>query len=195
MAELLEELLARCATGDHLAAAELVRRFRSYAMHLAVRIVNDRHLAEDAVQEAFLAAFDRLSDLRTPAAFPGWLRQIVRTHAMRARRRVEAGGRPDARTRSRSGLPAQRIEDEEIRALVRAALKALPAQTRETAELYYLNELDHYRVADVLDVPPGTVKRRLHDARRQLRDELSTWLGLDDAKPRPRSQCDDHAGP
>jgi RNA polymerase sigma factor (sigma-70 family) len=152
-------------------------------MDLAVRILDDRHLAEDAVQEAFLTAITRLEDLRAPAAFPGWLRQIVRTHATRARRRLDASNRPCARAVEPQPSPAHRAETEELMRLVRSALVSLPERLRETAELFYLNELDHHRVADVLDVPSGTVKRRLHDARRRLRDGLAAYLEHDDIRP------------
>lgn len=190
MAELLEELLARCARKDDRAVAVLVRRFRSYAMDLAFHILRDRHLAEDVVQEAFLAALDRLADLRTPAAFPGWLRQIVRTHATRARRRV-GSSIPYARSIDRPPPPAQRAETEELRQLVRTALLSLPQRLRGAAELFYLNELDHYRVAEMLNVPPGTVKRRLHEARRRLRGDLAASLELDDVPLKRRRPADD----
>jgi RNA polymerase sigma factor (sigma-70 family) len=194
VAELLEELLARCAKDDPAAVAVLVRRFRSYAMDLAVRILNDRHLAEDAVQEAFLTALARLDDLRTPAAFPGWLRQIVRTHATRARRRLAASSRPVARGADRQPSPVRVAETEELMRLVCSAFVSLPEPLRETAALFYLNELDHYRVAEVLDVPSGTVKRRLHDARRRLRDDLAAYLASDDARPKPRG-AESNRGP
>ena len=191
MADLLEELLARCAKGDQEATAELVCRFLRYAMNLAVHILEDRHLAEDAVQEAFLTAFDRLEDLRTPAAFPGWLRQIVRTHATRARRRLESTNRLAERAVDRRLSPAEQIETEERKRQVRVALASLPDRSRETAELFYLNELDHYRVAEVLNVPTGTVKRRLHDARRHLRDQLAPYLELDEVRLKHRSHAND----
>jgi RNA polymerase sigma-70 factor (ECF subfamily) len=193
--DLLDELLARCAAGDHAAAGELVRRFRTYAMNLAHHILGDHHLAEDAVQEAFIAALDRLPDLRTPDAFPGWLRQIVRTHAVRARRRRETPARSRSNPETHSPSPAQAVETEELRRLVRAAVVSLPERSRETAELYYLNELDHHRVAEALDVPPGTVKRRLHDARRHLRDELARYLEQDQVRPSRRRRADDRPGP
>jgi RNA polymerase sigma factor (sigma-70 family) len=177
MAELLDELLARCGEGDRDAIATLVRRFRSYAMTFALRLTGDHHLAEDAVQEAFVVAFDRIGDLREPAAFPGWLRQIVRTHALRARRRHDAS--PDApRARVAADTPAPDAEGYERRRIVAEAVAALPPRAREAAALYYLYALDHRQVAEVLGVPAGTVKRRLHDARRHLRDGLAGHLPL-----------------
>jgi RNA polymerase sigma factor (sigma-70 family) len=176
MAELLDELLARCGEGDRDAIATLVRRFRSFAMTFALRLTGDHHLAEDAVQEAFVVALNRLRDLREPAAFPGWLRQIVRTHALRARRRHDAA--PEAPRERAAAVAAPDAESDERRRIVTEAVAALPPRARETAALYYLYALDHRQVADLLGVPAGTVKRRLHDARRHLRDGLSGHLPL-----------------
>ena len=177
MTELLHELLARCRRGDEDAVETLVSRFRNYAYDLAKAIVEDDHLAEDAVQEAFMAAISRLQDLRDPDAFPGWFRQVVRTQANRvARRRRESTG-VDTTERSSGDLsPASHLEKRELRELVRQALAALPEKSRETAALFYLEERHHLEVAELLRVPPGTVKRRLHDARQRLRDILLGYM-------------------
>ena len=182
MTELLHELLARCRRGDEDAVETLVSRFRNYAYDLAKAILEDDHLAEDAVQEAFMAAISRLHDLRDPNAFPGWFRQVVRTQANRiARRRRESTGAKTTERPSGDLSPAGRLEQRELRELVRQALAALPEKSRETAALFYLEERHHLEVAELLQVPPGTVKRRLHDARQRLRDILLGYL----APPEP----------
>ena len=81
MAELLNELLARCRRGDGQAVRTLVQRFGDSVRALARALLDDEHLAEDAVQAALLTAVQRLDQLRQPEAFAGWLRQIVRTEA------------------------------------------------------------------------------------------------------------------
>ena len=173
MTELLHELLARCQRGDEDAVETLVSRFRNYAYDLAKAILEDGHLAEDAVQEAFLAAVSRLQDLRDLDAFPGWFRQVVRTQANRiARRRRESTGAETPDRPSEELSPESCLEQRELRQLVRQALAALPETSRETASLFYLEERHHLEVAELLQVPPGTIKRRLHDARQRLRNIL-----------------------
>ncbi len=176
MAELLEELLARCRHGDHEAVGVLVRRFWDYAMDLATHLLDDRHLAEDAVQDAFVVVVQRLEDLRTPAAFPGWLRRIVRTQANRISRRRRTGAAVSGDEPDGGSSPLAHAQETELRRLVRDAVASLPALSRATAELFYVYELDLNRVADVLGVPAGTVKRRLHDARQHLRDQFARDL-------------------
>src|SRR3954463_7099559 len=78
-----DELLARCRAGEAAAWEVLVRRYRAHALALAGALVMDRHLAEDAVQGAFLTVVVKLKELRDDRAFAGWLRQIVRSECAR----------------------------------------------------------------------------------------------------------------
>jgi len=82
-----EHLVRRATEGDLPAFVELTRRFQHFAFGSALALVGDFHHAEDVVQEALLAAWSSLPRLIDPAAFPGWLRSIVRHHAYRAVRR------------------------------------------------------------------------------------------------------------
>ncbi len=178
MTELLGELLERCKRGDADAIATLVHRFQPWALDLAVALVSgDPHLAEDAVQAAFVRALARLADLRESAAFPGWMRQIIRTecHAI-ARRRQASGLAECLEVPASAPTPAEHIEAQERCRLVRDALASLPPASRAAAELFYLDELDCAEVAEQLRVPPGTVKRRLHDARLRLRQMLLPYV-------------------
>jgi RNA polymerase sigma factor (sigma-70 family) len=80
-------LVRRAAGGDVKAFVELTRRFQQFAFGSALALVRDFQQAEDIVQEAFVAAWSALPRLDDPAAFPGWLRGIVRHEAFRVLRR------------------------------------------------------------------------------------------------------------
>src|SRR3954470_10782070 len=82
-----EHLVRRASEGDVRAFVDLTERFRHFAFGSALAQVRDFQQAEDIVQEAFLAAWSALPALAEPAAFPGWLRGIVRHHAFRVMRR------------------------------------------------------------------------------------------------------------
>ncbi len=189
MSEGLAELLERCRGGDSRAIATLVRRFQPWALDLARALLGDAHLAEDAVQASFVRALVRLSDLREPAAFPGWLRQVVRTecHAI-ARRQTDAALPPGRDPPAAAPTPAEQTEILERCRLVRQALAQLPASSRQAAELYYLEQFNCAEVAERLDVPAGTVKRRLHDARLRLRQMLLGYV--EPTPPRPPKRPD-----
>ena len=184
MTEPLRELLDRCGTGDGDAIAALVGRFRPWALNFARAILHDADLAEDAVQEAFVAALQHLDDLRDPNAFPGWLRQIIRTHGGRiVRQRREEPLENAGKVASQAEPVSRRLEREELRRHVREAIARLPDAGRQTTELFYLDERSCAEIAGLLRVPESTVRRRLHDSRQRLRNML---LGsVSESEPRP----------
>jgi len=128
------------------------------------------------VQEAFLAALQRLDQLRDPAAFPMWFRQIVRSQCNRIVRKRQPRFVPEIDKPSGAVPAPARMEREETRRLVRDALASLPGVGREAAQLFYIEEWSCADIADQLSVPLGTVKRRLHDARRRLKAMLLGYV-------------------
>ena len=134
-------------------------------------------MVEDVVQEAFISALGRLDDLRNPEAFPGWFRQIVRTQAARIRRKRHEVPLEGGTYVAASDSPDKSAERAELRELVREALLNLPDVGRETTELFYFHEHSCSEISDMLSVPVGTVKRRLHDARKRLRGMLLGYVG------------------
>ena len=187
VAELIGPLLRRCERGDEDAVRELVTRFTGSARALATALLGDGHLAEDAVQDAFCTALARLGQLRSARAFSSWFRQIVRTEVLRIiRRRREAasGAMDESVTGGRD--PGDRVELSELRTIVRDAVAKLTAATGRTAELFYLDERSCAQIATELQIPTGTVKRRLHEARRQLRSMLLGYV----AEPPPPGESE-----
>jgi RNA polymerase sigma-70 factor (ECF subfamily) len=174
--ELLPGLLVRCRDGDRQAIERLVQRFYRYTLSLAHALVQEGPGAEDVVQEAMVTMLTHLNEVRDPQAFPGWLRQIVRTHANRIRRRGHlqlAGFRLSDQV-----SPPNQAQLDELRHHVRSAIAQLPPAGQQTARLFYLDELDQSQIAHQLEIPLGTVKRRLHDARVKLRKILDPNLPL-----------------
>lgn len=191
MTELLDDLLKRCQKCEQTAYKVLVRRFQNKALGLAEVLVGDRHLAEDAVQAAFLTAFCRLDQLREPAAFPGWFRQIVRTESMRITRKYRKQPLEHTADEKKNQFsPVENLELKELQQLVRKALDELPMVSRETVELFYLDEQNHIEVAEALNVPRGTVKRRLYDARQKLREMLLGYVEEPAAKRKTARKYD-----
>jgi len=173
MSEVIGELLRRCRNGEVEAFSLLVEQFGGWARQVTRAILRDEHLAEDAVQASFLKAFMRLGELREPAAFPGWFRQILRSESCRiARSRREPVMEDFEVGPERGPGPPERMELEDMRQKVREAVNSLPDNGRQTTELYYLGGHNCEEVAKMLQVPEGTVKRRLHDARNHLRTIL-----------------------
>jgi RNA polymerase sigma factor (sigma-70 family) len=170
----LADLVIRIREGDTQAFAEIVRRFEDMAVAYGYSLVGDFQLAEDAAQEAFLEAYVCLGQLREPAAFPGWFRRIVVKQCDRITRRKQ----PTLET-----LPAEqqaapegnRIEAEEkgeMKNHIWTAIDALPEHERAAVMLYYFSGYSQQEVSEFLGVAVTAVKKRLHSARRQLREML-----------------------
>jgi RNA polymerase sigma factor (sigma-70 family) len=180
--ELLVEVLERCRKGEQAAYEEIVRRFQNKALDLAGALIGDKHLAEDSVQSAFLKAFCRLRQLRQAEAFPGWFKQIVRTEALKVIRKNDKSRQEIVEQDGNQLSPIEKIEQEELRQIVRKSLSELPRDNRQTAELFYLDEQSCAKIANILNIPTGTVKRRLYDVRQKLQDVLGGYLEQPSAK-------------
>jgi len=175
----LEALINQARGGDVKAFVELTRRFQHVAYGSALTLLRDFQAAEDVVQEAFLAAWSGLPNLAESAAFPGWLRGIVRHQAFRVLRRRQPDGVPlaDAEAVPSEAPSADHVvqyRDEAANAL--AAIAELPHVLREVATLFFVHECSHQDIATFLGLSVPTVNNRLHAARKQLKQRILTML-------------------
>ena len=170
-----EHLVRRAIEGDKLAFVDLTRRFQLFAFGSALAHVGDFQKAEDIVQEAFVAAWLALPTLAEPAAFPGWLRGIVRHQAFRVLRRNHAQTVPltEAEELPSDEQPADYIlEQRRQAAAALAAISELPDALREPATLFFIHECSHQDIATFLGLSVTTVNNRLHAARSRLKRRI-----------------------
>jgi RNA polymerase sigma factor (sigma-70 family) len=170
-----EELLALVARSDDRALAELYDRFGGVAYGLALRILRDEALAQDAVQEAFLAVWRSAAGFLPERARPStWILTLVHRRAVdlvrREQRRRTEPLEPELH-------PASDSSDNEAavrfnRRLVQEALGRLPADQREAIELAYYGGLTQSEVAERLGQPLGTIKSRTFAGLTRLRELL-----------------------
>jgi RNA polymerase sigma factor (sigma-70 family) len=151
---------------------ELVHRFRGMAFKQAYHILGDVQMADDAVQEAFLTAYLHIKQLREPHAFPTWLRRIVMTQSDRMIRGKQPyleslEARFDLATEKPS--PESIIEAREMQVHLQSAIDALPEHERAVTEGFYIQGESQQELAERLQVPLTTVKKRLQYAREHLR--------------------------
>ena len=176
----LKPLVQEACSGDLEAFGQLVRRFQDMAYGYAYSILGDFHLAQDAAQEALVEAYRQLPNLRTPEAFPGWLRRIVLKYCDRLTRRKRIGTVPlDAAAEAPSDAlaPDEIAQERDMRDAVLDAIKALPPGERTVTTLFYINGYSQKEVADFLDVPVTTVNNRLHASRKRLKRRMIQMAG------------------
>ncbi len=158
------ELVTRAAGGDEAAFAELVRRHERRVYNLAYRMLGREEDARDATQDTFLSCYRRLGSFRGDAAFSTWLHRIAVNASYDILRRrkgtvlsheelPEPPPAPDHGDRAAAAVDVQR------------ALLAVPVEYRAVLVLHDIQGRAYEEVADILDVPLGTVKSRLHRGR------------------------------
>jgi RNA polymerase sigma factor (sigma-70 family) len=171
-----EQVLEAVGNGDDDALGVLYDRYGRVAYALAFRILRDRALAEDAVQEAFLAIWRSAEGYKRERAKPStWILTVVHRRAVDLVRREERR-RGEALEKAPEPESAPADEDVELRdrrAAVRAALDRLPDEQRQALELAYYGGLTQSDLAERLGVPLGTVKSRMFAGLGRLRELLS----------------------
>jgi RNA polymerase sigma factor (sigma-70 family) len=176
-----EALLALCSRGDEAALGELYDRYGRVAYGLALRIVRDRSLAEDAVQEAFLGVWRSAGSFLAEQGKPStWILTLVHRRAVDLVRREE---RRRADPIDEMAEPSGEATDEEAwlraqRQVVQAALQKLPPAEREALELAYYGGFTQSELAERLGQPLGTIKSRMFTGLKRL-PELLAEAGLD----------------
>lgn len=174
--------ISRFVAGEEAAFAWVVERYQHAALRHAHAVLGHLDQAWDVVQEAFIDAHAHRADLREPAAFPAWLRRIVRTRIARLRRGDTAEPVPDD-LESAAPAPDVHLEAVQQRQLLAIAVADLPEHERVVVHLFYLAGTSQNEIAHTLGIPLGTVKTRLHSARARLGEQL---LGqLDGSAPWP----------
>ena len=169
-------------TERHQAFEAIVRRFEQLVLACTHSRLRDPALAEDAAQDAFLLAWQRLDQLREPAAFPGWIRRLALTQCHRRLRGTRLELRPeyDAQEVAASADPAADVERARNMLFVRSALARLAPSDRLVLILFYGCERSQSEIAEWLGVPVTTISRRLAHAKRRMRkiapDALSGGL-------------------
>jgi RNA polymerase sigma-70 factor, ECF subfamily len=173
------ELVVRVQQGDRDAYAVLVTRHLPRGYRIAWRILRHREDSEDAVQEAFLRALERIDQCDPERSFGPWFFRIVATTAINRQRSAKRRETEELSEREVSEAvgPAESATLAVLRGEVDAVLATLPAVQRQLLELVTFEEFTPTEAAQVLDIPAGTARWHLHEARKTLRTQLQAWLG------------------
>ena len=176
-------LIQRILQGDSAAYEEIVRCYQLRLYNTMVHILGSREDAEDVVQESFVQAYLKLSTFQGNSAFYTWLYRISFNIAISHRRRrkkvhsidqvrEDIGSEPVDRAEG----PAHRMEQQENVRQVHAALEKLSDEHKDVLVLRELEGMDYDHIADVLELPVGTVRSRLHRARTHLKECLEVMI-------------------
>ena len=191
-----EELVRRFGSGDRSAFSELVRRYQSRVYSLCFRWLRDPAKAEEVAQDVFIALYKSLADFRGESKLSTWIFRVATNPCKNrlvygSRRREDrhesidapVGGDEDGPVKQYAidaPGPDASINRAEASKLLQAALDALDEDQREIVLLRDVDDLSYEEIAELLQLPKGTVKSRLHRARAELARRLSRKVGLED---------------
>lgn len=174
MNELL--LISRARGGDREAFGELVEQYRDNVYRLAYRMCGNAYDADEAAQEAFVAAWRALPNFRGDAKFSTWLYRLTTNAAIdvmrREKRHQTVGDGEMVDLADDADSPQETVERTEQQEAVQKALSTLSEEYREVLLLRYMEELDYAEIAEVLQLPSGTVKSRINRAKAALKTAL-----------------------
>jgi RNA polymerase sigma-70 factor (ECF subfamily) len=175
-----QDLIASAQGGESRAYGELVSRYRAGVVNVVYRMCGDNNLAEEAAQEAFLRAWQHLSNYRPEYTFRPWVYRIAINAALDVLRRDRRlTGLDDLAVESlveEVDDPEGTVEDRERAMRVRRAILVLPHGSRAVLVLREYGAMSYAEIASALSIPLGTVMSRLNSARSQLRQALAGIL-------------------
>lgn len=185
-----QELIAATLARETAAFGELVQRYQNRLYGALVHMLGSTEDARDVAQEAFVLAFQKLTTFRGDAQFYSWLFRIAMNAAVNFRRKNRSLGLSIDASKERTGSepldlnrdarPEQPLELAERQRIVRDALAQMTEEFRDALVLADMEELSYEEISQVLQIPIGTVRSRIHRGRAELRDKLRRLLKDDE---------------
>ena len=191
-----EQLLSDYRDGDKSSFPKLMGRYQRELYHFLVRFLGDRAAAEDVFQETFLQVHQSAGQFDLSRRFRPWLftiaankaRDLIRSQARRPTNPLQASISPgDDESgefidlmQSTSALPSEPMEREELQRQVQTTVTGMPEHLREILLLSYFHQFPYKQISEILDIPLGTVKSRLHAAVAHFADR---WRSSNPTRP------------
>lgn len=167
----------RARGGDQAAFAQLVEAYQGPVYRLGLRMGLSPADAEEAAQNAFIAAWRGLPQFRGESKFSTWLYRLASNAAVDVLRREKKyehqADVEELRQADEGPSPQEQLERQETQQTVRRCLAALPLEYRQVLVLRYLQQMRYQEIAEALGLPEGTVKSRINRAKAQLKELLA----------------------
>ena len=184
METLVKKRIKQVLKGDRNAFGEIVELYKDKVFQLSFRMLGNRHEAEDIAQEAFIRAFVNIQSFNMNLKFSTWLYRIATNLCIDRIRKKKPDYYLDAEVAGAEGLtmysqipsklrlPEEDVESLELHDTIQNEIMKLPEKYRSVIILKYIEELSLKEISEILDMPLGTVKTRIHRGREALRKRL-----------------------
>lgn len=169
----LSKIVEQCRRNNSKAQMQLYRMFSQSMFNTSLRIVGNKNLAEDVMQEAFLAAFEKIKDCKTPEHFGSWLKRIVVNRSIDEIRKKRISLIPLEETLpladdAQEYKPEEDMEKEKLLEYIRKAITLLPDGYRIVLTLKLLEDYDYSTIAKEMDLAESTVRSQFVRGRQKL---------------------------
>ncbi len=184
METIIKNRIRQLKNGDQNAFAEIVEFYKDKVFQICYRMLGNRHEAEDIAQEAFIRAYVNIHSYDLNKKFSTWLYRIATNLSIDRIRKKKPDYYLDAELAGSDGLtmysqiaadvtlPEDELETMELQELIQAEILKLPDKYRSVIVLKYIEEFSLKEIGEILDLPVGTVKTRIHRGREALRNQL-----------------------
>ncbi|MEC5425821.1 RNA polymerase sigma factor SigW [Virgibacillus sp. C22-A2] len=184
MDQLIKEKIMQVKKGDQTAFEDVVSFFQNRIYQHCYRMLGNAHEAEDIAQEAFIRAYVNIHSFDDRRKFSTWLYRIATNLTIDRIRKRKPDYYLDAEVKGTEGLdmysqladdsrlPGEEVESLELQRYIHKEISGLPPKYRSIIILRYLEEFSLQEISDILDIPLGTVKTRIHRGREALRKKL-----------------------
>ena len=184
MEAIVKKRIKQVKKGDQNAFGEIVELYKNNVFQLCYRMLGNRHEAEDVAQEAFIRAYVNINRFKPELKFSTWLYRIATNLCIDRMRKKKPDYSLDAEVAGTDGLtmysqiasdeplPEAELESLELQETIQKEILKLPEKYRTVIVLKYIEELSLNEISDILDLPLGTVKTRIHRGREALRQQL-----------------------
>ncbi|WP_110926524.1 RNA polymerase sigma factor SigW [Bacillus massiliglaciei] len=184
MDALIKERIDQVIKGDQNAFGEIVELYKDQVYQICYRMIGNRHEAEDLAQEAFVRAYVNIRSFNIQLKFSTWLYRIATNLCIDRIRKKKPDYYLDAEVKGTDGLnmysqipsentlPEEEVESLELQETIQKEIMKLPEKYRSVIVLKYMEELPLKEISDILNLPVGTVKTRIHRGREALRKQL-----------------------
>jgi RNA polymerase sigma-70 factor, ECF subfamily len=184
MEALVKKRILQVLKGDQDAFGEIVELYKDKVFQLSYRMLGNRHEAEDIAQEAFIRAFININSFNIDLKFSTWLFRIATNLCIDRIRKKKPDYYLDAEVAGTDGLtmysqipsktdmPEKEVESLELEETIQREILKLPEKYRSVIVLKYIEDLSLIEISEILNLPIGTVKTRIHRGREALRKQL-----------------------
>ncbi|MBM7655727.1 RNA polymerase sigma factor SigW [Neobacillus cucumis] len=184
MDKIVKKRIKQVLKGDQEAYGEIVEIYKNSVYQLCYRMLGNRHEAEDIAQEAFIRAYVNIKSFNQDLKFSTWLFRIATNLCIDRMRKKKPDYYLDAEVAGTEGLtmyshitsdtplPETEVESQELQETVHKEIQMLPEKYRSAIILKYIEDLSLNEISEILDLPLGTVKTRIHRGREALRQKL-----------------------